>query len=189
MRTIMLQTMVTLDGYAAGPDGALDWIEVDDSALDDYLAGLLRGAAAQVYGRASYELLAQYWPGAQQDPATPGDAMLAPLVNGLPKLVLSSDPQVALPWQPARRIGGNLAAEIDELKHEGGEPIIVFAGVRTAQEFLRQDAVDELRLLVFPVLLGAGRRLLDGVPAQQLHLIDAEPFPKSGVVLQRYRRQ
>ncbi|MBF6126134.1 dihydrofolate reductase family protein [Nocardia brasiliensis] len=110
--------------------------------------------------------------------------MPAPLVNGLPKPVLSSDPQVALPWQPARRIGGNLAAEIDELKYEGDKPIIVFAGVRTAQEFLRQDAVDELRLLVFPVSRGAGRRLFGGVPARRLHLIDAEPFPKSGVLLQ-----
>ncbi|MBF6542857.1 dihydrofolate reductase family protein [Nocardia brasiliensis] len=90
--------------------------------------------------------------------------MPAPLVNVLPKLVLSSDPQVALPWQPACRIGGNRAAEIDELKYEGDKPIIVFAGVRSAQEFLRQDAVDELRLLVFPVSLGAGRRLFDGVP-------------------------
>ncbi|MEU0870139.1 dihydrofolate reductase family protein [Nocardia brasiliensis] len=81
-------------------------------------------------------------------------------------------------------MGGNLAAEIDEPKHEGDKPIIVFAGVRTAQEFLRLDAVDELRLLVFPVSLGAGRRLFGGVLARRLHSIDAEPFPKSGVLPQ-----
>ncbi|WP_158439941.1 dihydrofolate reductase family protein [Nocardia brasiliensis] len=60
----------------------------------------------------------------------------------------------------------------------------MFAGVRTAQEFLRLDAVDELRLLVFPVSLGAGRRLFGGVLARRLHSIDAEPFPKSGVLPQ-----
>ncbi|WP_084655472.1 dihydrofolate reductase family protein [Nocardia altamirensis] len=189
MRTIMVHIMVTLDGYAAGPDGGLDWIEVDDSELDGYLAGLLRAVDAQVFGRTSYDLLAQYWPGAQQDPATPGDAMLAPLVNGLPKLVLSSRADVELPWQPARRIGANLAAEIDELKSEEGKPIVVFAGARTAQEFLRLDAVDELRLLVYPVMIGAGQRLFDGVPAGQWQLVDAQQFPKSGVLVQMYRRQ
>ncbi|WP_167768761.1 dihydrofolate reductase family protein [Nocardia sp. CS682] len=104
MRTILLQMMVTLDGYAAGPDGALDWIEVDDPELDAYLAELLGAVDAQIFGHASYALLAQYWPGAQQDPATPGDALLAPLVNALPKIVLSTEPDPDLPWQPARRI-------------------------------------------------------------------------------------
>ncbi|MEU7220309.1 dihydrofolate reductase family protein [Nocardia iowensis] len=186
---MLLQMMVTLDGYAAGPDGALDWIEVDDPELDAYLAELLGAVDAQLFGRASYELLAQYWPGAQQDPATPGDAMLAPLVNALPKIVVSTRPDLDLPWQPARRIGADLAAEVAELKNEPGKPVVIFAGARTAQEFLRLGAVDELRLLVFPVLLGAGQRLFDAVPPQPLRLVEVVPFRTSGVVLQTYRRQ
>ncbi|WP_194837981.1 dihydrofolate reductase family protein [Nocardia sp. XZ_19_369] len=169
--------------------GALDWIEVDDPELDAYLAELLGAVDAQIFGRASYALLAQYWPGAQQDPATPGDALLAPLVNALPKIVLSTRPDPDLPWQPARRIGADLAAEIAELKSEPGKPLVVFAGARTAQEFLRLDAVDELRLLVFPVLLGASQRLFDEMPAQRLQLAEVVPFRTSGVVLQAHRRQ
>ncbi|WP_406278565.1 dihydrofolate reductase family protein [Nocardia sp. NBC_00881] len=188
MRTLLLQIMVTLDGYAAGPDGALDWIEVDDPGLDAYLAELLGGVDAQIFGRTSYELLAGYWPDAQRNPATPGDALLAPLVNELPKLVLSHRPDLELPWQPAHRIGADLPGEVAALKNNPGKPVVVFAGVGTAQEFLRLEAVDELRLLVFPVLLGAGRRLFDEVAPRQLRLVDAVPFPKSGVVLQSYRR-
>ncbi|WP_454196668.1 dihydrofolate reductase family protein [Nocardia sp. Marseille-Q1738] len=188
MRELLLQIMVTLDGYAAGPDGALDWIEVDDPELDDYLAELLSGVDAQIFGRTSYELLAGYWPDAQRNPATPGDARLAPLVNALPKLVLTHRPDLELPWQPARRIGADLPAEIAELKNSSGKPVVVFAGVRTAQEFLRLDAVDELRLLVFPVLLGAGRPLFEGVAPRRLRLVDVVAFPASGVVRQTYRR-
>ncbi|WP_167463834.1 dihydrofolate reductase family protein [Nocardia brasiliensis] len=66
---------------------------------------------------------------------------------------------------------------------------MVCAWLGTAQEFLRRDVVDELRLPVFPVLLGAGRRPLDGVPARRLRLVVAHPFPKSGVVRRTYRRQ
>lgn len=188
MRELLLQIMVTLDGYTAGPDGALDWIEVDDPELDDYLAELLSGVDAQIFGRTSYQLLAGYWPQAQRNPATPGDARLAPLVNALPKLVLSHRPDLELPWQPARRIGADLPGEIAELKNSSGKPVVVFAGARTAREFLRRDAVDELRLLVFPVLLGAGQPLFEGVAPQRLRLVDVVAFPASGVVRQTYRR-
>ncbi|MEU7764733.1 dihydrofolate reductase family protein [Nocardia sp. NPDC049190] len=187
-RTLLVQIMVTLDGYAAGQDGALDWIEVADPELDAYLAELLGGVDAQIFGHTSYDVLAGYWPDAQRNPATPGDAMLAPLVNTLPKLVLSHQPDPELPWQPARRIGADLLAEVADLKNSPGRPVVVFAGVRTAQEFLRLDVVDEIRLLVFPVLLGAGRRLFDEFAPRQLQLVDAVSFPKSGVVLQIYRR-
>ncbi|MEV0292265.1 dihydrofolate reductase family protein [Nocardia sp. NPDC050710] len=188
MRALILHMMVTLDGYAAGTDGDLDWIEVDDPELDAYLAELLGSVDAQIFGRVSYELLASYWPQAQRNPATPGDAMLAPLVNGLPKLVLTSQPEPELPWQPARRIGADLAAEIAALKAASGKPVVVFAGITAARALLRLGVVDEYRLLVFPVLLGAGRRLFDGGERQDLRLVRSRAFPKSGVALLRYTR-
>ncbi|MFD0360947.1 dihydrofolate reductase family protein [Nocardia sp. GCM10030253] len=188
MRALILHMMVTLDGYAAGPDGDLDWVGVDDPELDAYLAELLGSVGAQIFGRVSYELLAGYWPEAQRNPATPGDAVLAPLVNDLPKLVLTSEPEPRLPWQPARRIGADLAAEVAELKAAPGKPLVVFAGASTAQAFERLDAIDEYRLLVFPVCSGAGQRLFDGGSRQDLRLVATETFPKSGVVLLRYAR-
>ncbi|RDI50005.1 dihydrofolate reductase family protein [Nocardia mexicana] len=188
MRPLILHMMVTLDGYAAGPDGGLDWIEVDDPELDGYLAELLGSVDAQIFGRKSYELLAQYWPQAQENPATPGDAELAALVNGIPKIVVTSRPDTPLDWQPASTIGADLTAETAELKSKPGKPLVLFAGAATAQEFLRRDLVDEIRLLVFPVLLGAGERLFVDDTRQDLRFTESRSFPTSGVILQCYRK-
>ncbi|WP_194818403.1 dihydrofolate reductase family protein [Nocardia sp. XZ_19_385] len=186
MRELILQMMVSVDGMAEGPEGNLDWIEVDDPDLDQYLSGLLDSVDAQIFGRVSYELLGEYWPEAERNPATPGDKMLAPKVNGLPKLVVSRQ-QRDLAWQPATRVGGDLAGEIGALKAQPGKPLILFAGLGTAREFMRLDLIDEYRLLVFPVVLGGGRPLFADGPRRDLRLIETVPFGRSGVVLQRYR--
>ncbi|GAB2681656.1 dihydrofolate reductase family protein [Nocardia goodfellowii] len=187
MRELILQMMVSVDGMAEGPGGNLDWIEVDDADLDLYLAELMDSVTAQIFGRVSYELLGQYWPDAERNPTTPGDKMLAPKVNGLPKLVVSRQ-EPELPWQPATRIGGDLAEEIAALKDQPGRPLILFAGIGTAQEFIRLNLIDEYRLLVFPVVLGGGRALFAGDDLRRdLRLMETVPFQKSGVVLHRYR--
>ena len=104
MRELILQMMVSVDGMTEGPGQNLDWIEVVDPDLDNNLAELLDSVDAQIFGRSSYELLAQYWPDAVDQPLTPGDTMLAPKVNALPKIVVSGgEPDLA--WQPATRIG------------------------------------------------------------------------------------
>ncbi|ONM46282.1 dihydrofolate reductase family protein [Nocardia donostiensis] len=189
MRELILQMMVSVDGMTEGPGENLDWVDVVDPDLDSYLAELLDSVDAQIFGRASYELLGQYWPDAERNPATPGDEMLAPKVNGLPKIVVSRQ-EAELAWLPATRIGNNLASEVDALKKQPGRPLILFAGATTAREFMRLDLIDEYRLLVFPVLLGGGRSLFaeDGY-RRHLQLIQTVPFAKSGVVLHRYRQQ
>lgn len=113
--------------------------------------------------------------------------MLALLVNGLPKLVLSSRSDLELPWQPATRIGADLGADIAALKHAPGRPVVVFAGATTARELLRRNVVDEIRLLVYPTVLGAGQRLFDAMPGPRLAMTGTRSFPKSGVVLLNYR--
>ncbi|MFC9898344.1 dihydrofolate reductase family protein [Nocardia sp. NPDC127579] len=189
MRELILQMMVSVDGMAEGPGGNLDWVDVDDSELDQYLSALLDSVGGQVFGRISYELLGRYWPEAGQQPSTPGDKMLAPQVNGLLKLVVARR-RPELTWQPAAWVGADLAEEFAALKDQPGKPLIVFAGIETAREFLRLDLIDEIRLLVFPVVLGGGRPLFAaGDRAVELRLVEARPFSKSGVVLHRYRRR
>ncbi|GAB4586375.1 hypothetical protein Ntsu_42070 [Nocardia sp. IFM 10818] len=86
------------------------------------------------------------------------------------------------------RIGADPAAEVAELKARPGKPLVLFGGATTAQEFLRLGLVDELWLAVFPVLLGLGQRFFAPGPRRELRLLETREFPKSGVVLQRYRR-
>ncbi|WP_342213736.1 dihydrofolate reductase family protein [Nocardia wallacei] len=132
-------------------------------------------------------MLAQYWPQAQENPATPGDAKLAALVNGLPKIVVTSRPDAPLDWRPASTVGADLTAEIAELKRRPGKPLVLFAGASTAREFLRRELVDEIRLLIFPVLLGAGEPLFTDGTRRNLRFVESRAFPTSGVVLQSYR--
>jgi dihydrofolate reductase len=189
MRELILQMMVSVDGMTEGPDQDLDWAYVDDPDLDDSLAQLLDSVDAQIFGRVSYQMIGQYWPDAENNPLTPGDKMLAPKVNGVPKIVVSHR-DCQLTWQPATRIGSDLAAEVRALKEQPGRPLVVFGGATTALEFIRLDLVDEYRLLVFPVILGRGTRLFaeDG-ERRDLQLIETTTFPTSGVMLQRYRRR
>ncbi|MGE2834290.1 dihydrofolate reductase family protein [Mycobacterium sp. SMC-4] len=188
MGELILQMMVSVDGRTEGPGKNLDWIEVVDPDLDDSLAELLDSVDAQIFGRSTYELLGQYWPDADHHPVTPGDKMLAPKVNGLSKIVVSHSDR-NLTWMPATRIGDDLPGEVNALKAQSGRPLVLFGGATTAREFMRLDLVDEYRLLVFPVLLGGGQHLFAADDRRRdLQLVETVPFPASGVVLHRYRK-
>ncbi|WP_067538361.1 dihydrofolate reductase family protein [Nocardia crassostreae] len=186
MRAVVLHMMVSVDGFTQGPGGVMDWIEIDDPDFHEYLGELLDSVDGQIFGRVCYEELGEYWPQAEREPTAPGDE-LASRVNGLPKYVVSHGRR-ELAWQPAVRIGDDLAAEVNALKERPGKPLVLFGGATTAQEFLRLGLVDELSLAVFPVLLGFGQRFFAPGPRSALRLVQAREFPKSGVVLQRYRR-
>ena len=153
---------ITLDGVVQDPDGAegferggwfkefggRDLEEWGDVALDEALA-----AEAWLLGRRSYEFFGTRW--------RTRTGALADRLNSLPKYVVSStltDPD----WGDTQVLTGDVAAEVAKLKDEIVGDIIVPASYRLGRELLHHDLVDELRLVVFPVVLGAGERLLDG---------------------------
>jgi len=179
MAEIFLSAQVSIDGYAAGPDGDLDWTDVADDEVDELMAEQLRGIDAMIFGHTAYRLLGPYW---QEGPTgRPVDREHTTLMNSVPKLVLSRG-QPDLNWGPARRIGADLPAEIAELK-AGDQPVAVFAGPQAANALF--PYVDEVRLLVYPVVLGGGLPLFT-IAGPRLHLIDTRPFAASGAVQLRY---
>ncbi|MCK2244680.1 MULTISPECIES: dihydrofolate reductase family protein [unclassified Crossiella] len=181
MPKLYLSIMMTLDGYAAGPDGELDWIMVDDPEMAELMAEQLRGIDAMIFGHTAYRDLAEYWMDGPTE--KPVDREHTRLMNSITKLVLSrGEPE--LHWTPAQRIGADLAAEIGELKAKSGKDIAVFAGAETARELA--SFVDEYRLLVYPVLLGAGRPVFRPAP-EALEFLGSREFSASGVVQLRYR--
>lgn len=195
MRKVILSMMVSLDGKTARSDGNLDWFSTDRDFEDEMLS-LLGSVDGMLFGRKSYQLLADYWPNADQPgaPDAPGGFTtkerareFTRLMNTNLKLVVSTTLK-QLPWGPARLISSDVAGEVRRMKAAPGRDLVLFAGAGLARTFVELDLLDEWRLMVHPVALGAGLDLFaPPLPERTLRLLEARAF-SSGVVLLRYAR-
>ena len=176
---------VSIDGYFEGPNRELDWHLVDEE-LHRHFNEWLGAAGAFLDGRVTYELMADFWPTVDQDPAS-GPTMLefSRIWVDMPKLVYSRTLENA-DWNTTivREV---VPDEIRALKAEpGGDLVLGGADLMTA--FLRHDLIDEFRIYVHPVVLGRGRPLFPELDTKlDLRLAETRPFG-NGVVLLRYER-
>ncbi len=183
MRRVVVQMMLSLDGYFEGPDGDLSWHLVDEE-LHAHFNQHLAGMSVFLEGRVSYELMEAFWPSADEDPDNPPTMReFAGIWRAVPKIVFS---------RTLTDVGPNatLRAEVDpdeiaSLKEQPGGDMTL-GGPDLVETFRRHDLVDEYRLYVNPVLVGGGRRLFDTADSQvDLALIEHRRF-SNGVVLLRY---
>lgn len=181
-RRLYVSMIVSLDGFIAGPDGNLDWFLDGDPVFEQYCDEMIDSVGLALYGRKSYELMVSYWPDAEAKPRSAADRMFARKMNALPKVVLSTTLKSAS-WNNTRVIGGDVGAAIAAMKREAGKPIVAWAGASLVSTLSKLDLVDEYRLLVHPVVLGAGIRLWDGVPAQKLQLVRSTQLGSALAVL------
>jgi dihydrofolate reductase len=175
VRKVVVYELLSLDGVAEDPDS---FITTWDQAMDADLGDVIGTQDAVILGRRSYGEWSRFWPTATIEP-------FATFINGVAKHVATSTPLDA-DWANATRIEGGLADFVGTLKEQPGGDIGVHASISVAQALIAANVVDELRLVVFPVIAGTGRRLLDGLPALKLELIESEVSP-SGSLLVRYR--
>ena len=183
MRTIISHTFVTLDGVAA-PDAVIDSIvELRDGpeVLGDFYDTMAE-EDAMLLGRVTYEEWAPYWSGKTGQ-------TFAEHINRVPKYVVSGSLTEA-PWgehEPATVIGGDLAAVAD-LKQQPGGRIGLHGSISLVEQLLHEDLLDEMRLEVFPVIAGSGKRLFtEGRPPKRLTLADSK-IAGNGVAILTYRR-
>ena len=159
MGKIVVSENVTLDGVVQDPAGVEGfgrggWVgRVGDRGRQGAAKVLLDealGAEAQLFGRRTYEFLAARWPSR--------DGELADRLNDMPKYVVSStleDPD----WNNSTVLAGDVVQEVSKLKEELGGEIVVAGSIRLVRTLMENDLVDELRLMIYPVVLGAGERL------------------------------
>jgi dihydrofolate reductase len=184
MRKLVVSEFVTLDGVIEDPGGAEGferggWAfqfdrgpEGDKFKLDE-----LMDAGALLLGRVTYQGFAEAWPSREGD--------FADKMNGMPKYLVSTTTTEPA-WANTTVIARDVAAEVAKLKDEPGGDILVAGSGQLVQTLLQNDLVDELRLMVFPVALGAGKRLFaDGTQAR-LRLVDTTPVGPDGVVTLSY---
>jgi len=157
MRKLVVSEYVSLDGVMEAPGGEpgyrhTGWVfDFHTPELEEFKLEEVRDADAHLLGRVTYEGFAEAWPGRS--------GPIADKLNSMPKHVVTSTLD-DLAWENSAPLGGDdVAAAVGELKDSEGGPIIVAGSCALVHELLENDLVDELRLVVVPVVLGSGRRL------------------------------
>jgi dihydrofolate reductase len=173
--------MVTLDGFFAGPNGEIDWHHVGEE-FNEFATAQLDTLDALIFGRATYHLMASYWP----TPAVvTNDPIVAGKMNAIPKIVCSRTLEQA-EWENTRLVTGDAAEALVQLKQQPGNDVAIFGSGTLVASLAPLGLIDEYRLMVNPVVLGNGRALFHGIQrAIPLKLLEARPF-RSGNVLLRY---
>ncbi len=186
MRRIIVHMSVSLDGFFAGPDGDISWHLVDDE-LHTYINEQLATMSAFLQGRVTHELMAEFWPTADQDPEIAGPMReFAGIWREMPKIVYSRTLERA-DWNTTVRPEVD-PAEIRALKEQPGGDMAI-GGANLIETFRRHDLVDEYRLYVNSVLLGRGRQLFGPADSPtDLELVESRRFG-NGVVLLRHARR
>lgn len=189
---LTVTTFLSVDGVYQGPGGPNEdrsggfdrggWVVPHfDEATGQFMDEVFGMVDAFLLGRRTYEIFAASWPKVT-DPEDP----IASRLNTLPKYVVSRTLRSA-DWQNSTIIGGDVAAEVARLKVAPGRELQVHGSGALARTLLEHDLVDELRLIVFPVIVGAGRRLFpDNGVATGLRLVESRTTG-SGVAIHVYQ--
>jgi len=189
MRKVVLLLHSSLDGKVQGPaPWDLGWVSYGPD-LEQYAASVLSEVTTVVWGRVTYEGMQSHWTAVPTNPdSTDYERRHAVWLDSTEKVVASTTLDRS-DWINTRFIAKNLPEEIRNLKRESGGHIAVLGSPSVGHTLMQHDLIDEYRLTVSPVVLGAGLDLfLPGVERQVMSLEDSTAFP-SGLLALNYRRQ
>lgn len=176
MRKLIMWNIISLDGYF---EGEKPWdLDFHQTAwcdeLETYINEQLKTVDMIVFGKNTYEGMADYW--------SKEEGETARYMNKLPKVVCSSSLKTA-GWNNTTIIQ-DAAAEISKLKQQGDGNMFVFGSGNLSESLMKASLFDEYRLCVAPVFLGKGKRLFsEGIPYQKLELLQERPLKSGGVIL------
>jgi dihydrofolate reductase len=182
MGKLVVTEFITVDGVIDSPgEGgwALKFNRGDDG--DKFKYDELMAAHAQLLGRITYQGFAQAWPSMGADD-------FGRKMNSMPKYVVSTTLTPAdATWENSTVISSDVGAEVARIKERSAGDILVAGSGQLARSLAAEDLIDEYRLMVFPIVLGTGKRLFgDENPRAELRLIDARPVGPDGVVILTY---
>jgi dihydrofolate reductase len=175
VRKVIVSEFVSLDGVMEDPRWTF---EFDSEDRDQFKFDELATADALLLGRVTYEGFAAAWPQMEEQTGEYGAWM-----NGYPKHVVSATLEEPLEWNNSTLIEGDLAGEVTRLKEQPGKDILVFGSGDLMNTLMRHDLVDEYRLMVFPVVVGSGKRLFGEGVTKTLRLVETKTFESGAIVL------
>ena len=181
MKKLIVSNWISLDGYIAGPNGALDWI-LGDGRLAQYETELMQQVDTTLFGRTPYEQLSGYWSAVPNIPqAMDWEKPYAQMINAAHHVVVSHSLKDAS-WGTSTIWRDIDPKAVEALKAGNGKAILMFGSASIVQQLTRLGLIDEYHLLVHPVLLGGGTRLFDAIETRTtLTRVEVEPFD-SGIV-------
>ena len=190
MRKVIVSEFMSLDGViqAPGDAGEYDrggWSFRFDRGPegDQFKFDELAAAVALLLGWITYEGFASAWPQMEEQAGEYGAWM-----NGYPKYVASRTLEEPLQWNNSTLIKGSVAEEAANLKQQDGKDILIFGSGQPARTLMEHDLIDEYRLMVFPIVVGRGKRLFGDVgETRDLRLVDTKPVGPDGVLILTYR--
>ena len=186
MRRVVVSEFVSLDGVVEDPRWTFRFMSEE---RENFKFDELSASDALLLGRVTYEGFAAAWPHMMEQYEGPRPDELqgfTDMMNGYPKYVVSTTLEEPLEWNNSTLINGNVAEEVTGLKEQPGKDILVFGSGELANTLMRHGLIDEYRLMVFPIVVGSGKRLFeDGIETTVLELVDAKTFG-SGVVALSY---
>jgi dihydrofolate reductase len=179
MGKLVVTEFISLDGVMEEPRWTFEFNRGEDG--DAFKADELRAAEAQLLGRVTYQGFAQAWPSMASD-------WFGEKMNDMPKYVVSttlSDEDAD--WTNSKVIRGDVAGEISQVKEQIEGDLLVAGSAQLVSTLAEHDLVDEYRLMLFPVVLGAGKRLFEeGTARTTLRLVKATPVGPDGVIVLTY---
>jgi dihydrofolate reductase len=179
MRRVVAVELVSVDGVFESPE---EWaFSYSNDEMEEANASGMAASDALLMGRVTYEGMAAFWPN------QPGGTPMVDYINGVRKFVVSGTLEEPLGWSNSTLIRGNFAEGISALKRQPGKDITVLGSGALVRSLLRDGLLDELRLMVHPLILSAGKRLFeDEEDTKALELVDSDTFG-TGVVYLAYR--
>jgi dihydrofolate reductase len=168
MSKVVAVELVSLDGVMESPE---EWaFSYSNDEMEEANASGMAASDALLMGRVTYEQMAAYWPN------HPGGTPMVDYINSVPKFAVSTTLE-EVGWNNSTLIQDNVAEEITELKRQPGKDITILGSGTLVRSLLRDNLLDELRLMVHPIVLGSGKRLFEeGGDQKRLELVDSKTF-------------
>ena len=188
MRKLKLQMQITVDGFVAGPNGELEWMnpnmEIEDDKLFQYINFLIDSSDTILMGRKMTDGFVDYWTEVAKDPKSRDYAFAKKMVD-TPKVVFTRTLDESR-WPNTVLAKGDIVEEVNELKNRQGKDLLVYGGAGFVSSLIKNDLIDEYHFFVNPVAIGKGMTIFSEFGRYvKLNQIDATPY-ECGITVHNY---
>ena len=179
LRKLIIDSIISLDGYYTDPKNSIDWFDFDEGE-QEWSKEINRRVDTMIYGRRTYEEFSAFWPTPR--PEKIGfDPLLIKQLRELPKIIFSRSLSSA-PWKPSTIVRENPGEAISKMKKESGRDMVVVGSGSVVTALVSEGLVDEYRIRIRPIILGAGKPLFSDRNARHpLRLVSMQQF-NNGVI-------